>query len=188
MWLAQDTALLGLHRGRAGHAPAQESGQTWIFPAPEWTDAMVPSLRRLPAEDEAFARYQALGICVEHHPILFLDEPRGPLRCAAVARAEQGTYCTVTGVIIASRSVAATDATGRQRPMGFATIEDETGLIETTWFPDCFKTCNAAIDGGVPLRVRGRVEVECGFRTFTVHDAEPLPFTMATDDHKRLSA
>ncbi len=185
MWLAQDTALLGLHRGRAGHAPAQESGQTWIFPAPEWTDAPVPSLRRLAAEDEAFARYQALGICVEHHPILFLDEPRGPLRCAAVACAEQGTYCTVTGVIIASRSVAATDATGQRRPMGFATIEDETGLIETTWFPDCFKTCNAAIEGGVPLRVRGRVEVECGFRTLTVHDAEPLPFTMTPDDHKR---
>jgi DNA polymerase-3 subunit alpha/error-prone DNA polymerase len=183
VWLAEDVGLLGVHRGRSRHQSGTngDAGQARLFPAPEWTDAVPPCLRRLAPRREAWERYQALGICVDHHPILFLDEPRPPRRCKDVAAAEHGEFFEVVGMVVASRSVSAIDAKGRRRPMGFATIEDETGLVETVWFPDSYRACGPAIDGGQPLLVRGRIQIEFGNRTITIEEAKPLAFPTFTD-------
>ena len=181
LWLTQTIGLMGVHRGRGRPRTVglEESGQGRLFPAPEWTDPAVPVLRRLTETEEAWQRYQALGICVDHHPIAFVTEPRGPRRCADVTTGEHGEWCEVVGMVIASRRVAARDAKGKSRPMSFASIEDETGLIETTWFPDCYRACGAAVESGLPLRVRGRIQIEFGNRTLTVETAETMAFPEA---------
>ena len=174
VWLAQDVGLLGVHRGRGRPRQAvREDTQLWLIDAPEYADPEVPDFAPLSPRQEAWERYQALGICVDHHPLAFANR-QGELPCSAVATAEHGDWVTVLGLVTASRRIAATDAKGVRRPMAFVTLEDDTAVVESTWFPEAYRTCGVVIDGGGVVRVRGRIQVEFGTRTITVEVAETV--------------
>ena len=53
-------------------------------------------------------------------------------------------------------------------------MEDETGLVETVWFPQAYRTSGAALDHGLPVRIHGRIQREFGVVTVQVEHAEVL--------------
>src|SRR5690606_24315522 len=61
---------------------------------------------------------------------------------------------------------------GRIEDMAFITFEDETGLIETTWFPEAYRPYAVLIEPQQPLLLRGVVEVDHGVVTVVVKSAE----------------
>lgn len=58
--------------------------------------------------------------------------------------------------------------------MSFVTLEDETGLIETTWFPDTYRACAVILESGGPVLFGGTVEVEYGVVTVVVRWAKAM--------------
>jgi len=59
--------------------------------------------------------------------------------------------------------------------MQFLTFEDETGLIETVFFPDVYRRFSQSIDWGRPYLLDGLVEENFGAVTLTVERAFLLP-------------
>ena len=55
--------------------------------------------------------------------------------------------------------------------MSFATFEDETGLLETVWFPETYRAFGRCLDGIAPVVLTGKVEVDHGVPTLTVASA-----------------
>ena len=60
--------------------------------------------------------------------------------------------------------------------MAFVTLEDDTGLIETVWFPPAYRTYGHLLDQGHPVRVHGLVEPVYGVSHLQVQWAEMLAF------------
>ena len=59
-------------------------------------------------------------------------------------------------------------------PMEFLTFEDETGIVETTFFPEAYRRFCHLIDRGRPYVLWGRVEQDWGALTLTVDRAKPF--------------
>jgi DNA polymerase III alpha subunit len=59
--------------------------------------------------------------------------------------------------------------------MEFLTFEDETGIVETTFFPAVYHRFCHMLDRGRPYLLSGRVEQDWGAITLTVTRVSPLP-------------
>ena len=175
-WLAQTIGLMGVHRGHARRMEQRLEAQQWLFPAPHWADEPTPTLRGLSDRDEALLRFEALRICVDHHPILFVERPTAML-VKDISHVDHGGFVVVAGMMVTSRRVAAVSAKGERRPMAFATIEDETGVIETVWFPEAYRRCVSLMEEGGVMLLRGIVQIEFGVRTVSVDVAENISDT-----------
>jgi DNA polymerase-3 subunit alpha/error-prone DNA polymerase len=53
-------------------------------------------------------------------------------------------------------------------PMEFLTFEDETGLVETTFFPEAYRKFCYMLDRSRPYILYGKVEEDFGALTLTV--------------------
>jgi len=53
-------------------------------------------------------------------------------------------------------------------PMKFVTFEDETGVVETTFFPAAYNRFCHILDYGRPFLLEGKVEENWGATTLTV--------------------
>jgi len=53
--------------------------------------------------------------------------------------------------------------------MAFVTIEDETGLLETTWFPAVYRRHAVLLERGEPLLIGGVIDVDYGVVSLIVH-------------------
>ncbi len=60
-------------------------------------------------------------------------------------------------------------------PMEFLTFEDETGIVETTFFPAVYHRFCHMLDRGRPYLLSGRVEQDWGAVTLTVTQVSALP-------------
>ena len=58
--------------------------------------------------------------------------------------------------------------------MEFLTFEDETGLVETTFFPRVYRRYAAILSAGCAYVLQGTVEEEYGATTLTVENVENL--------------
>ena len=58
--------------------------------------------------------------------------------------------------------------------MSFVTLEDETAVLETVWFPKTYKRYGALLDETWPLRVSGTIRVEYRFPILEVTRVERL--------------
>jgi DNA polymerase III alpha subunit len=58
--------------------------------------------------------------------------------------------------------------------MQFLTLEDETGLVECTLFPETYARHRGRIRGLGPYLAEGRVETQYGAPTLTVERVRPL--------------
>jgi DNA polymerase III alpha subunit len=59
-------------------------------------------------------------------------------------------------------------------PMEFLTFEDETGIVETTFFPKTYDRFCHLIDRGRPYLLWGKVDRNWGAATLTVDRVKPL--------------
>lgn len=180
LWLAQVVGLEGLHRGARGRTEpgsadpgSADPGIQWLFTPAAWSDPLVPALALPDHARERWERYNALGICPEHHPLQFTTRP-DVTRAMDILQAEAHAWVSLSGLVVTRKQVTATSAKHGRSAMAFVTLEDETGLIETVWFSQAYKTAGAVLDRGTPVRIHGRIQRDFGVVTVHVDYAEAV--------------
>jgi len=137
-----------------------------------------PTPPPLPPDDQRERlrhEYRALGFLCGIHPITLFAEQRQragalPARELVRLRGSDGAHrqqvrflgWLITGKIVGTKS---------GEPMEFLTFEDETGLVECTFFPKVYERCCHLLHGKGPLLLEGYMEEEFGAMTFTVKRA-----------------
>ena len=81
-----------------------------------------------------------------------------------------GKPITFAGWLITGKAV----ITKHGDPMKFLTFEDETGLVETVFFPKPYALFCHMLDYGKPYLLYGRVEANWGALTLTVEKPRPI--------------
>ena len=81
-----------------------------------------------------------------------------------------GRRVRIAGFLITGKVV----STNKGEPMEFVTFEDETGVIECTFFPDAYRRFCHMLDHLRPYLLVGRVEEDFGAVTLTVERAIPV--------------
>lgn len=125
-----------------------------------------PSVARevLPAElpeweaDQLLAyEKEVLGFYLTGHPLARYQPYAARLGAVGVgglAGRDDGSRVTLLGLVSSLKEIT-TKGGGR---MAFVTLEDMSGSIEVTVFPETYKATAAHLRGGLPLLVRGRLE------------------------------
>ncbi len=110
--------------------------------------------------------FSALGFLCDRHPMtLFKESVKGSGRISAKdIRRHVGRTVRIAGWLITGKKV----RTRRGDPMEFLTFEDDTGLVETTFFPDTYERFCHLLDWGRPYLLSGKVDENWGAVTLTV--------------------
>jgi DNA polymerase-3 subunit alpha/error-prone DNA polymerase len=131
--------------------------------------AVEVSLPVLPPDDlKTLLRreFSALGFLCDRHPMtLFADAVKrsGSIPAKDIRR-HLGRRVRIAGWLITGKKV----RTKRGDTMEFLTFEDDTGLVETTFFPDTYERFCHLLDWGRPYLLSGLVEENWGAVTLTV--------------------
>ena len=129
----------------------------------------------LPAEDERERlrrEFSVLGFLCDRHPMeLFADRLRNHRTVKAVNLPRFiGRRVRLTGWLITGKVV----STQKGEPMEFLTFEDETGIVETTFFPQAYRRFCHIIDRQRPYLLSGKVEENWGALTLTVDKVDRI--------------
>ncbi len=129
----------------------------------------------LPAENERERlrrEFSVLGFLCDRHPMELFAEPlqkRRTVRAVDLPRFI-GRQVRLAGWLITGKVV----STKKGDPMEFLTFEDETGIVETTFFPEAYRRFCHIIDRQRPYLLTGKVEEDWGALTLTVEKAERI--------------
>ncbi|MCP4746292.1 MAG: DNA polymerase III subunit alpha [Desulfobacteraceae bacterium] len=110
--------------------------------------------------------FKILGFLCDRHPMTLFQnavEKAGAIKARDLPR-HLGRQVRFAGWLITGKVV----RTKKGDPMEFLTFEDETGLIETTFFPKVYDRFCHMIDHGRPYLLSGKVEQNWGAVTLTV--------------------
>ncbi|MBS3758691.1 MAG: DNA polymerase III subunit alpha [Desulfobacterales bacterium] len=134
-----------------------------------FSDPAPPAAPRLPEDDpkqRLRREYEVLGFLCDRHPItLFVDKLRTLNTVKAVyINKHLGRRIQFAGWLITGKTV----VTKKGDPMKFVTFEDETGIIETTFFPKAYNRFCHILGYDRPFLLSGRVEENWGAPTLTV--------------------
>jgi DNA polymerase-3 subunit alpha/error-prone DNA polymerase len=116
--------------------------------------------------------FSALGFLCDRHPmVLYADA----LKTQKIVKARDlprfiGRQVRIAGLLITGKVV----HTKHGDPMEFLTFEDETGLVETTFFPKAYGRFCAILDKSRPFMLSGKVEEDFGAVTLTVDRADGI--------------
>ncbi len=110
--------------------------------------------------------FSVLGILCDRHPMTLYEKALGQKRLVKAASLRQhiGRRITLAGWLITGKKV----RTKHGEAMEFLTFEDETGLVETTFFPKVYYRFCYLLDWGRPYLLSGKVEENFGAVTLTV--------------------
>jgi error-prone DNA polymerase len=128
---------------------------------------------RLPAEDERERlrrEFSVLDFLCDRHPMALFArslQKRHTVRAVDLPRFI-GRQVRFAGWLITGKVV----STKTGDPMEFLTFEDETGIVETTFFPQAYRRFCHIIDRQRPYLLTGKVEENWGALTLTVAKAE----------------
>lgn len=140
-------------------------------------DPSPPSLPDIHPRTLAERRLQRLGALPEAHPLTLWNLRRRPARRAIdLPTLEKGAYVSFIAQAITRKTVNAVynEPEGqRTADMAFVTMEDETALIETTWFPETFKRYAVLLERGEPLLLTGTIDREWTVTTVAIRHAAP---------------
>jgi error-prone DNA polymerase len=129
----------------------------------------------LPVEDERERlrrEFSVLGFLCDRHPMELFAQPlqkRRTVRAVDLPRSI-GRRVRLAGWLITGKVV----STKTGDPMEFLTFEDETGIVETTFFPQAYRRFCHIIDRQRPYLLTGKVEENWGALTLTVEKAERI--------------
>jgi DNA polymerase-3 subunit alpha/error-prone DNA polymerase len=117
--------------------------------------------------------FSALGFLCDRHPMMLYADV---LKKQKIFKARDlprfiGRQVHIAGLLITGKVV----HTKHGDPMEFLTFEDETGLIEITFFPKVYRRFCAILDRSRPFILHGRVEEDFGAVTLTVERVASLP-------------
>jgi DNA polymerase-3 subunit alpha/error-prone DNA polymerase len=135
----------------------------------------IPAPPKLPAGDAVTRlrrEFNVLGFLCRHHPMILFARAANDARTvkAATLPGRLGRRVRFAGWLITGKVV----RTKSGDPMEFLTFEDETGIVETTFFPRTYDRFCHLIDRGRPYILSGKVEQNWGAATLTVSHVRPL--------------
>jgi error-prone DNA polymerase len=136
---------------------------------------MSPECPQFPPEKKiARLRHEfaVLGFLCDRHPMTLFNEALNGLSIvkAGDLKSHVGRKVQVAGLLITGKVV----STKHGDPMEFLTFEDETGLMECTFFPQAYRRFCAILDKTRPFILRGKVETDFDAITLTVHEVRPV--------------
>jgi error-prone DNA polymerase len=111
--------------------------------------------------------FEVLACLPRIHPFSLWDLTNRRQHCADVIPQGRGRRVKLWAWPIAAREVQAHSAKNpdEPNPMGFVTLEDESGLCECVSFPKSYQNLGPKLDPMKPIPVEGRIEVEFGVAT-----------------------
>jgi DNA polymerase-3 subunit alpha/error-prone DNA polymerase len=135
----------------------------------ETFDAVEIPMPVLPPDDGTVRlrrEFSALGLLCDRHPMTLFAEAvkRSGSVPAKDIRKHMGRKVRIAGWLITGKKV----RTKRGDTMEFLTFEDDTGLVETTFFPEIYERFCHLLDWGRPYLLSGEVEENWGAVTLTV--------------------
>lgn len=133
-------------------------------PAPE----LPPQRRR----DRLRNQYRVLGFLCNDHPIRFFSGKGSSFQKVKASSMRQfvNSQINFSGWLITGKLV----STRTGEVMEFLTFEDETGLVEATFFPKTYRRYAHLLSTGRPYLLTGLVEEDFGAVTLTVQSIRQL--------------
>jgi DNA-directed DNA polymerase III PolC len=116
--------------------------------------------------------FSVLGFLCDRHPMTLYEnvlKRRNTIKAASLRR-HIGRRITLAGWLITGKKV----RTKHGEAMEFLTFEDETGLVETTFFPKVYDRFCYLLDWGRPYLLFGEVDENFGAVTLTVERVAPI--------------
>ena len=116
--------------------------------------------------DRLRRQFAVLGFLPDRHPIVLFAgalNGNGLVKAADLDR-HAGRRVRLAGWLITGKTV----STKAGQPMQFLTFEDETGVVETTFFPAAYRRFWKTLDRNRPYVLAGKVEENYGATTLTV--------------------
>ena len=153
----------------ARHSPFGDGQLQLAFDHGPTRDPVPPTLPAADEHAQAWRRWRCLGVLPHAHPLtLWHIRHRPSLRARDLTATMDQQRVRLVGIAITRKDVNAItkdqDDPGKTRyeDMAFVTIEDETGLLETTWFPAVYRRHAVLLERGEPLLISGTVDVDYG--------------------------
>lgn len=140
-----------------------------------FSPASIQDMPDLP-EDNPMERlrqeFNVLGFLCDRHPMALFEKELQKSGVAKIRDIPKYLGCGVqtAGWLITGKTV----LTQKGDPMKFITFEDDTGIVETTFFPKAYHRFCHLLDYGRPYRMSGKVEENWGAVTLTVEWIRPL--------------
>jgi DNA-directed DNA polymerase III PolC len=129
-----------------------------------------PMLQPVKERELQRQEYAVLGFLCEKHPIqMYGQRLKGRTKASALGK-YRGRRVTFAGWLISGKLV----STKTGEVMEFLTFEDETGLVETVFFPRVYRRYAQMLSSGQAYMLQGKVEEEYGAITFTVETLKKL--------------
>jgi error-prone DNA polymerase len=130
---------------------------------------------RLPVEDEherLRREFSVLGFLCDRHPMELFAQQLQKMRTVKAVDLSRfvGRQVRLAGWLITGKVV----STKTGDPMEFLTFEDETGIVETTFFPQAYRRFCHIIDRQRPYLLTGKVEQNWGALTLTVDKVDRI--------------
>ena len=137
-------------------------------------DIPRPSLEPDDPRAGLHAEMQALGFLCDVHPMVLCT---AALSGKNVVKAKDlsrfaGRRVRCAGFLVTGKVV----STLKGEPMEFITFEDETGLLECTFFPEPYRRFCHMLDHQRPYVIEGKVEEDYGAFTITVDGVSRMDF------------
>ncbi|BHH84472.1 DNA polymerase III subunit alpha [Desulforhopalus sp. 52FAK] len=138
----------------------------------------LPKAPQLPPPDKITQmrhEYKVLGFLCNHHPLEFLQTQTTGRQTYAKQLVKikdlpsrVGQRVTIAGWLLTGKLI----STKTGEVMEFLTFEDETSIVETTFFPNIYRTYAHVLQSGRGYRLLGVIEEDFGTLTFTVEALE----------------
>jgi error-prone DNA polymerase len=174
-WLVA-TVWRSAARGHAhiAHTPCADGQLQLTFAHGPTCDPVPPPLPRADKHAQAWRRWRCLGVLPQAHPLtLWQIRHRPALRIRDLTPTMANQRVRLVGIAITRKDVNAIskDQSGERTQvdhMAFVTIEDDTGLLETTWFPAVYHRHAVLLERGEPLLISGTIDADFGVLSLVV--------------------
>ncbi|MFP3980612.1 MAG: DNA polymerase III subunit alpha [Desulfobacterales bacterium] len=140
-----------------------------------FADPAPPAVPDLPADDphqRLRREFAVLGFLCVRHPMSLISERlknQNLVKAWHIAN-HTGRQVRFAGWLITGKTV----LSKKGDPMKFVTFEDETGIVETTFFPRVYNRFCHLLEPGRPYMLSGRVEKNWDVATLTVDRVKPV--------------
>ncbi len=134
---------------------------------------ITPDLPREKPIDRLRREFSVLGFLCTCHPIVLYENVIKLCHTIKANRLPRriGETVTFAGWLITGKVV----KTKKGDPMKFLTFEDETGIVETVFFPKPYALFCHMLSYGKPYLIRGKVDSNWGAVTLIVEHTAPIP-------------
>jgi len=166
----KNCAALLWELARWQHNQSKRLQQPDLFGGASGMNIAKPAFPQESERDRLRNEFATLGFLCDRHPMVLF---KNALNDRSIVKARNlkkhiGRYVKVAGMLITGKVT----HTKHGDPMEFLTFEDETGLVETTFFPQAYRKFCYMLDRHQPYILLGKVDEDFGAVTLTVEKVE----------------